>query len=63
MVSHLITEGPNKGLYTIDFEGSDEEKAEAERYRQRENEIYKFRQDCLHKAMKIMEIYIEYLWD
>ena len=47
----------------LKFEGTEDEKAETEKYRQVEAELCKYRAECLHKAMKMLDIYIEYLWD
>ena len=47
----------------MEFYGTDEEKAETEKHRARRDEIDKYRSECLHKALKMLNIYIEYLWD
>ena len=43
--------------------GTDEEKAEHDRYMDRAMEIDRYQSECLHKALKITEIFIEHLWD
>ncbi len=56
---------PIKGtsLTEMVWNGTDEQKAEHDRYSSRSIEIDLYRAECLHKAMKILEIFIEYLWD
>lgn len=52
-----------KEYYTIEFEGTPEQKEEADRYNKRLFEIEQYQIDCLHKAIAIMNIYIIHLWD
>ena len=63
MKHEKITEGPHKGMYTLKFVGTKEQEEEAQRWRDRENEIDIYRSDCLHKAIKMLDLYIEHLWD
>ena len=45
------------------FKGSDEDHLETDRYLKREAEISKYKYDCLHKAIRILDVYIDSLWD
>lgn len=51
-----------KGLTRMEFAGTPEQHAEADRHMKRAREIDSYRLDCLHKAIKMLDIYIENLW-
>ena len=45
------------------WNGTDEQLKEHEKYMSEAQKLDLYRADCLHKAMKILEIFLEYLWD
>lgn len=53
----------HKGCSIMEFKGTEEEKAETEKYREYEEKIYNYRMKCLRDALQIVSIYIEHLWD
>ena len=58
-----IKEGPDKGLSRLDFEGTQAERDETDKHSARELEIEAYKSKCLHKAISMLNIYIETLWD
>ena len=55
---NLVWDGKN-----LEFRGTPEQQSQATKYEKRCEEIYQYRLDCLHKALKMLDVYIEELWD
>ncbi len=55
---------PNhKGCSITNFVGTEEEKAETEKYREFEERKYEYRMKCFRDALKIVSLYLDHLWD
>ena len=60
---HFGSKPCGHGLSELVWTGTDDERAEHDKYMDCAMEIEKYQSECLHKAMKILEVFIEYLWD